>query len=223
MEVRIMQTKLRRSLLASLILFLLFLTLTTALLTADIRPIGPNGSSVGLATLNGPVAQAVGVHLFWYVLTDWLGVAALLAAAGFALLGFIQLVRRRGLRAVDPDILALGGVYLLAIAACTFFEVFVVNCRPTLLNGVLEASYPSSHTILVLCILGTALLQARLRLKGRLQTVAQVLCVLAMAVTVMGRFLSGVHWATDLLGGVLLGFSLVALYLAVLRALRLPV
>lgn len=177
-----MQIKLRRSLLASLILFLLFLALTTALLTADIRPIGPNGSFVGLAALNSTVAQAVGVHLFWYVLTDWLG-----------------------------------------MAACTFFEVFVVNYRPTLLNGMLEASYPSSHTILVLCILGTALLQARLRLKGRLQTVAQVLCVLAMAMTVMSRFLSGVHWFTDLLGGVLLGFSLVALYLAALRALRLPV
>ena len=109
------------------------------------------------------------------------------------------------------------------MAACTFFEVFVVNYHPTLLNGMLEASYPSSHTILVLCILGTALLQARLRLKGRLQTVAQVLCVLAMAMTVMSHFLSGVHWFTDLLGGVLLGFSLVALYLAALRALRLPV
>ena len=124
---------------------------------------------------------------------------------------------------MDPDILALGGVYLLAIAAYTFFEVFVVNCRPTLLNGVLEASYPSSHTMLVLCILGTTLLQARLRLKGRLRTTAQVLCTVVMAMTVLGRFLSGIHWFTDLLGGVLLGFALVVLYLAALRALRLPV
>lgn len=218
-----MQTKLRRPLLASLILFLLFLALTAALLVVDVRPIGPNGSSVGLAALNGFVAQAVGIHLFWYVLTDWLGVAALFAAAGFALLGAVQLIKRRSLRAVDPDILALGGVYLFAIAAYIFFEVFVVNSRPTLLDGVLEASYPSSHTMLVLCILGTALLQARLRLKGKRKTAVQVFCVLVMAVTVIGRLLSGVHWFTDLLGGLLLGFSLVMLYLAVLRFLRLPI
>ncbi len=190
-----------------------FILWTVAVRAVDVSPIGPNGSSVGFATLNGWFHRLTGVHMALYTLTDWLGLVPVAVCVAFALLGLYQWIRRRSIREVDADILLLGGVYAVTIAAYLLFESVVVNYRPILIEGRLEASYPSSTTLLTLCVMSTAWMQLRRRMRhGAWRRV--MLCVVALftAFMVVGRLLSGVHWLTDIIGGILLSTALVAWY-----------
>lgn len=188
---------------------------TLLLRTADVQAIGPQNTSVGLATLNQAFHALTGVHWSLYRLTDWLSLIPLGIVAAFALLGLCQWMRRKKLQKVDPDLFLLGGFYLTVIAIYLLFEKAVVNYRPVLVQGVLEASYPSSTTVLVLCVMLTALLQAKRRLKSRrIHLIIRTLILCFTLFMVVGRLLSGVHWLTDILGGVLLSGSLIGLYTA---------
>ena len=205
-----------RRLLAAGLLLAAFLLLTLAVLTVDVQPIGPDGSRVGLSTLNGAAHRLFGVSMTWYAVTDWLGLASLAVALGFALLGLCQLVHRRSLLRVDMSVLLLGGLYMLLIAAYALFELCIVNYRPILMDGALEASYPSSHTMLTVGIMASTPIALRALLPGRrmVHRAADTLGTLVIGVTVVGRLLSGVHWLTDIVGGVLLASSLTAAYAA---------
>ena len=188
---------------------------TVAVCLVDVQPIGPNGSSVGFAALNGAVHTALGVCWPLYTITDWLGLVPMGFVFGFAILGLVQLIRRRSLGRVDRDILVLGGFYLVVLAAYLLFEKFAVNYRPVLVDGFLEASYPSSTTMLTLCVIPTAMLQLRRRIpRAGLRRVILRMLGIFTAFMVVGRLLSGVHWLTDIVGGVLLSAGLVALYAA---------
>lgn len=196
-------------------LMVLFALWTLAVRWVDVQSIGPQGSAVGFASLNAAVHRLTGVHMALYTLTDWLGLAPLCVALGFALLGLAQLIRRRSLLKVDRSILVLGGFYVLVMAAYLLFEVIVVNDRPVLIEGRLEASYPSSTTMLVLCVMPTAVMQMNDRIRSRrLRMCVAVLLTAFSAFMVVGRLLSGVHWLTDIVGGMLLSAGLVVLYAA---------
>lgn len=198
-------------------LFLLgaFALWTVAVRLVDVQPIGPNGSPVGFAALNGAVHTALGICWPLYTITDWLGLVPMGFVFGFAILGLVQLIRRRSLGRVDRDILVLGGFYLVVLAAYLLFEKFAVNYRPVLIDGFLEASYPSSTTMLTLCVIPTAMLQLRRRIpREGLRRVILWMLGIFTAFMVVGRLLSGVHWLTDIVGGALLSAGLVALYAA---------
>lgn len=186
-------------------LLLSFVLWTVAVTRIDVAPIGPNGSEVGFATLNGWFHRLTGVHMTLYTITDWLGLVPIAVAFGFALLGLWQWIRRRRLCRVDTDILLLGGFYGVVIAMYLLFESVVINYRPVLIEGVLEVSYPSSTTLLTLCVMLTALR----RFRRRLHT---AIILVFTAITVVGRVLSGVHWLSDILGGMLVSGGLVLLY-----------
>lgn len=188
---------------------------TAAVQLVDVQAIGPQGSAVGFASVNGFVHRLTGVHMALYVATDWLSLVPLGLAAGFGLLGLCQWVKRRRLRLVDRDLFALGGFYLAVIAAYALFEKAVVNYRPVLIEGVLEASYPSSTTLLVLCVMVTAVMQMKKRIrKNKIRQMVCAGCTVFAALMVAGRLLSGVHWITDIAGGILLSVGLVLLYRA---------
>ena len=197
---------------------LLFAAFTATVATVDVRPIGPEQSSVGLAGLNQFVAGLLGVNPLWYDITEWLGAAAVLFALGFATLGLCQLIRRRSLWKVDARILLLGAFYMVVALVYLFFELVIINYRPVILDAGLEASYPSSHTVIAICIFGMAIMQFHHYLRGK--TVWLVIfdsaTALLMAVTVIGRLLSGVHWFTDIVGGALLSSALIMLYASAL-------
>ncbi len=197
-------------------LLILFILYTISLMYIDVKPIGPQDSAVAFATINGSVQRLFNVNMLLYNITDWLGLVAILVALGFAVLGLVQLIKRKRLSRVDHSILVLGGFYLLVIAAYLFFEYNIVNYRPVLINNILEASYPSSTTMLVMCIIPTAMMQFhRLIQNKKVRIVVNTLCGAFAVLMVVGRLLSGVHWLTDILGSILLSSMLVMLYYSV--------
>ena len=182
----------------------------------DVRAIGPRESSVGFSTLNGYVHNLTGVNMSLYVVTDWLGLVPIGVAFGFAVLGLVQWIKRKSLLKVDQSILTLGGFYIVVMAVYILFEIVVINYRPTLINGYLEASYPSSTTMLVMCVMPTAMMQLRTRIKNDLfRRCVMLVIAVFIAFMVIGRLVSGVHWITDIIGGALFSTAIVLMYYAI--------
>ena len=181
----------------------------------DVQPVGPEGSSIGFAGLNVAVHELFGMHLFWYKLTQLLGVAAIAVAAVFAVVGFIQLVQRKSLLKVDKKILMLGVIYILVILLYVLFEKIPFNYRPVVLDPAegLEPSYPSTHTMIILTIFGTAISVIGDYLKNaKLVLLLKIICLVIMAVTIVGRLICGVHWFTDIAGGVIISLFFINLF-----------
>ena len=186
---------------------------TICLCLIDVQTIGPQQSSVGFASLNKRVHSVTGANLSLYTVTDWLGLVPIGVAFAFAVLGLVQWIQRKNIRKVDYDILLLGGFYIVVIAVYILFEFVVINYRPILINGYLEASYPSSTTMLVLCVMPTAMLQLRTRIKNTAFKRCLLLFIaLFIDFMVIGRILSGVHWISDVIGGALCSAGLVLIY-----------
>ena len=213
-----MRNKTRKNLCISLYLLAAFTLWTAAIRFIDVQAIGPRGSSVGFATINAMFHDLTGVHMVMYTITDWLGLVPVAFGFGFTILGLIQWFKRKNLFKVDCSILVLGGFYLIVLAAYLLFEEYVVNYRPVLINGYLEASYPSSTTLLVMCVMPTAMMQLNSRIKN---TVFKrwVLFLIAAFIgfMVIGRLISGVHWLTDIVGGALLSAGLVMFYHTIIK------
>ena len=194
-------------------MLLAFLLWTVAIQFVDVEAIGPQESSVGFATINQFVHNLTGVHMSLYTITDWLGLVPLVFVMGFALLGLIQWIKRKRLLKVDYNILILGGFYIVVMAVYVLFEMFVVNYRPVLINGYLEASYPSSTTMLVMCVMPTAIMQFNARIKNDILKRCVSSTIIAFLVfMIIGRLISGVHWFTDIVGGALVSAGLVLMY-----------
>ena len=197
-------------LLASIGMLLLFVIYTIMVANLDVQPIGPEGSAVGFASLNGMVAEAIGFQKFWYVLTDILGYVALLVVAFFGLLGLLQLIRGKSIQKVDADLLVLGGFYAVVFLCYVIFEVLVINYRPVMLEAGLEASYPSSHTMLAVCVFTTAIFQFQSRIRdAKICKMIEIVAVILIVLTVGGRLLSGAHWFTDIIGSLILSAALI--------------
>jgi undecaprenyl-diphosphatase len=200
---------------SSLLAFALW---TLLLRLVDVRAIGPDGSSVGFSALNGFIHEKIGVNMYLYNITDWLGLVPIGVAFGFTILGLIQLIKRKSLLRVDRSILALGVFYIIVVAVYLFFEIVVINYRPVLIEGCLEASYPSSTTMLVTCVMPSAAMQAKERIKSKALRKGIIIAIIAfIAFMVVGRLLSGVHWITDIIGGALFSLGVVMAYKSFLQ------
>jgi len=208
-----MKKKKLKDLYVSLSLFAVFILWTVAICFIDTKAIGPNGSVVGFSSFNNFVHKLTGVHMPLYYITDWLGLVPIFVVLGFALLGLAQWIKRKSLRLVDYSIFILGAFYISVLALFVLFETVSINYRPILINGVLETSYPSSTTLLVLTVMPTAIMQFKSRIKNAALKKALTLLISAFIIfMVAARIISGVHWYTDIIGGVLLSLALVMAY-----------
>lgn len=199
-----------------------FAAWTLAVCLLDVRPIGPRGSLVGMARLNSAFHAFTGVHMGLYILTDWLGLLPIAVALCFAGLGLYQWIKRKRLCRVDASLFLLGGLYILVLAVYLLFEFVVINRRPVLIDGYLEASYPSSTTLLALCILPSAMLQLQWRIGNAVwRRIMLTLLAFLTAFLVIGRLVCGMHWLSDIIGGALLSAALLWLYVAFCNLLAL--
>ena len=199
-------------------LLAVFVLWTVLIRFVDVEAIGPRQSSVGFATLNGYIHNLTGVNMSLYIITDWLGLVPICFIMGFGILGLCEWIKRKNLFKVDYNIITLGGFYIVVMAMYIFFEMFVVNYRPVLINGILEASYPSSTTMLVMCVMPTAIMQFNSRIKNSgFKKCVNILITTFIAFMVIARLLSGVHWFSDIIGGALLSGGLVMIYYAIVN------
>ncbi len=200
-----------------------FGALVAMLLTYDRQPVGPQNSVIGFAGINFKVWNTLGESALWYEITEALGLVALAAVGGIALLALVRLIKCKSLLKLDGDLWITAAFLAVMAALYVFFEVVVINYRPVLEEGQLAASFPSSHTMLVFCVMWAAAAQCARRIRPKSIRVAAVgVCVLIIVVTAVGRLCSGVHWLTDILGSVLLSGGLGLLYSALLASLSHP-
>ena len=209
----------KRGFMSGTTLILTFVGWTVLIQTVDVRPVGVNGTNIGFAAINTWFHRLTGVHMALYTVTDWLGLVPIAVCIGFGILGLVQWVRRKRIAKVDTDILLLGGYYILVILGYLIFEMIPINYRPILIDGAMEASYPSSTTLLVLSVMPTLLFQVNRRAKRQtVRRMTAAFVVLFSAFMVIGRLVAGVHWLTDIVGSVLLSAGLYALYRAAVLA-----
>ena len=207
----------KKKFITSAVCFGLFLLLILLVKVVDVAPVArAEGTEIGLSKLNFAIHDMFGEHLGWYKLTNILGYLAILIALGFAAIGGLQLIYRRSILKVDKEILLLGCLYVVTILFYVFFEKVIVNYRPILMPDGTgpEASFPSSHTVLSCVILGSGLgLVKKYAKKNKtVQLVLTVVFAVLLALIVAGRLLSGVHWFTDIIGGLLLSAALLNAY-----------
>ena len=207
--------KKRTSLQIGCLLIAAFAVWTALICTVEVRPIGPNTSTVGFASLNSFFHRLTGVHMTLYTITDWLGLVPVAICMVFGVLGLVQLVGRRSLFKVDRDIISLGIYYILVICFYIAFEMIPLNFRPVLIEGRLEASYPSSTTLLVLSVMPTLAEQTERRWKNAIsKKMIRAFVICFSTFMVLGRLISGVHWITDIVGALLLSAGLFFIYKA---------
>ena len=208
-----MSNQAKKGFITSVALILAFILWTVLIQCVDVRQAGVNNTNIGFAAVNTWFHQLTGAHMGIYTITDWLGLVPIVICICFGVLGLVQLIRRKSLKKVDPDIILLGIYYILVILGYLIFEMIPINYRPILIDGAMEASYPSSTTLLVLSVMPTLKFQTDRRSENTaVRTVATVFVVLFSAFMVIGRLISGVHWLTDIIGAVLLSSGLYLAY-----------
>ncbi|MCR5666400.1 MAG: phosphatase PAP2 family protein [Eubacterium sp.] len=212
-----MEDKGRRYGFVTLILAIVFIVYTVLLKVVDVQAVGPNNSEVGFATFNTWVNKVVGANDLCYMISKYLGYLAIVIAIFFVILAVLQYVRSRDLAKVDLSLKVLILFYIFVGVCYVLFEFLVINYRPVLEDGQLAASYPSSHTMLAICIFVTARMQFKSRfMEGFVRGFLMVLFDVLSIVMICTRLSSGVHWATDIIGGILLSAVLIGIYVTII-------
>lgn len=202
----------------SALLFIAFIVFTVLVKTVDVAAVGPQGSEVGFSTINKAVSDAIGYNESIYKISEILGYLAIATVLIFGLFGVMQLYYKKGFKNVDKDLYALAGLYALCLVVYAIFEKVVINYRPVILEEGLEASYPSSHTILAVAFISAAIAEFSVRLKAKKAKIIVVtICALDGVGVILTRFLSGVHWLTDIIGSLLISGACFVLFLGVFK------
>ena len=216
-----MKERSKKLLFTGILLIVVFAIWTLLIQVVDVQPIGQNGTNIGFATFNIWFHELTGVHMTIYTITDWMGLIPIFVCMIFGGIGLGQWIKRRSLLKVDRDILFLGIYYVIVIFGYLIFEMIPINYRPILIEGVMEASYPSSTTLLVLSVMPTLTFQMNRRMKN--MTVCKMLSILAILFSsfmVVGRWICGVHWFTDIIGSIILSTGLFCVYKGVVLSDR---
>lgn len=190
-----------------------FIIWTYLIQMVDVKAIGLNGTNIGFATLNTNFHKLTGVHMNLYIITDWMGLVPLLICVIFGMMGLKQLITRKSIFKVDYDIILLGIYYLVVVFVYLIFEEYPINYRPILIDSFMEASYPSSTTLLVLSVMPTLNFQSKRRINNT--KITKMICIysnLFSLLMVVGRMVSGVHWFTDIIGSLLFSIGLFDIY-----------
>ena len=179
-------------------------------------PIGPNNTTVGFASINGSIHDAIGINMGVKSISSILGLVPIALMLLLCAMAVISMIMKKSIRRVDRYLLhSISATFLLAFFYGVF-EVVVINCRPIIEEGALmpEPSFPSSHTLLAVGGLG-CVITCITHIFGKKKTetiiITSILYVIMIAI-VATRFISGVHWFTDIIGGILYGLTVWTTY-----------
>ena len=210
--------------LKALVSFLLFVVTILLVKFVDVKAVGPENTEIGLSSINVAIHEIFGVNMGWYTLTELFGVLAILVVAVFAFFGLYQLVKRKSLAKVDNEILLLGGLYAVVFFLYILFEKVVINYRPIIEEGKehVEASFPSSHTMLICVVMGSVILViGKYITDDKIKRIIIIACAVIIALTIAGRLVCGVHWFTDILGGCFISMALLNVFEGFYRRINL--
>mgnify|MGYP000256671086 FL=1 len=200
----------KKNIITSITMIILAVIYTILVKIIDVAPIGPNNSEVGFSKINGFFHNLLGSNMTIYKITEILGIIPLLMAGIYAIIGLVELIKRKSLTKVDYEIYALAGLYVVVLGLYVFFEKCIINYRPILIDGVLEASYPSSHTLMALCICGSSIIVNKRIFHKKIFNLENKLSIFLMITIILGRFISGVHWFSDIIGAIFISLALLS-------------
>lgn len=200
----------KKNIITSITMIILAVIYTILVKIIDVAPIGPNNSEVGFSKINGFFHNLLGSNMTIYKITEILGIIPLLMAGIYAIIGLVELIKRKSLTKVDYEIYALVGLYVVVLGLYVFFEKCIINYRPILIDGVLEASYPSSHTLMALCICGSSIIVNKRIFHKKIFNLENKLSIFLMITIILGRFISGVHWFSDIVGAIFISLALLS-------------
>ena len=206
----------KKNIILSIVLVVLSIIFTILIKIVDVQNVGVNDTDIGFATINKKVFETVGQNDLLYKVSEILGYIALGIVLIYAIVGLYQLIKRKSLLKVDNEIVALGVFYIVVLGLYFLFDKIALNYRPVLENGKLEASFPSSHTMLAICVCVSATLINKKLFKSDMTKIFNCLLLLLAVATVLTRFLSGVHWLTDIVGGIIISSALLMCFKTVL-------
>ena len=207
----------KRNLIITILLLVSSIIFIVLLKRVDIKCDAVNNSCIGFATINQFIFDKIGVNMTWYTITDWLGIIPILMSVVYAIIGLKQLMKRKSIKKVDKEILLLGVFYILVISIYILFEKCIINYRPILMNGFLEASFPSSHVLMTICLCGSSIIINNKLFKNNFTKILNIISSIIIITTIIGRLISGVHWFTDIIGGILISSCLLMLFYSILN------
>ena len=202
----------KKNIIISVVLTVLSIVYTYLVKAVDVKEIGPNNSSVGFSTINESFKNLVGSSNTIYKISEIFGYLILLLVLIYGCIGLYQLIKRKNLLKVDKEIIILGCFYVLMMIVYIFFEKCAINYRPILIDGELEASYPSSHTILSLCVGLSSLIISQKYFNKKYINTINIITIVLMSLVLITRTLSGVHWISDIIGGVIISLTLISYF-----------
>ena len=203
-------------LISTIVLGVLSIAFTLLICLVDKSNIGPQNSSVGLSKLNQIFKNLFGYNELFYKLTQVLGYIVIGLALAYMVIALIQLIKRKSIKNIDIQLSLLAIFYAIIIAIYFVFELAKINYRPVILDGELEPSYPSSHTMLAMFICTTSLfVNGKIINNKTLRIILDTVISIIGLVVVIGRIISGVHWITDIIGAILISTTLTLAYLTI--------
>ena len=212
-----MKTVPKESIRNAVIMTAVTLLMTILVATVDVQPVGVEGTNLGFASINTGFFNKFGENHTFYLLSKLAGLVCFAVAGGFGIFFLVSLFRCGSLQKVDRNLTALMLLYLATAIVYVLFEKFAINYRPILRDEGLESSYPSTHAMIAYVIMVSAVDQWNIYIKNeKLLTAVTAISFLILALVIVSRILSGVHWITDIIGGILFGDMLIAWFRAVL-------
>lgn len=203
----------KRYLIGGFAFFLMFIIFTIIIKFIDVKNIGPHNSSVGLATINNFFVNKIGFHNKIYKLTEILGIIPIIIVLIYAIIGLYSLIEEKSFKKVNKNLYYLAIFYIIVLGIYVLFEKVIINFRPVIIEGILESSYPSSHTILAICICGSSIILNNAIFKNnKIAKFENIISFIIIILLPLLRFISGVHWFTDIIGGILLSLSLLLFF-----------
>lgn len=204
--------KKKRNIILCIVLTIFSILYTVLVKVVDVKKIGPKNSSVGFSTMNNAFKNIIGSNMTIYKITEILGLLVFIICLFYACIGVYQLIKRKSLKKVDKEIYLVGAFYVLVLIIYVLFEKLEINYRPILIDGKLEASFPSSHTILALCVCTSSFIIGEKYITKYIDVVNIAIFVLMLLVFI-GRLISGVHWLSDIIGGVIISITLIMYFI----------
>ena len=210
----------KNNVIISICLIILAIAYTFIVKFIDVQAIGPEDSSVGLASFNNMIFNIFGVNMNLYKFTNIIGVIPVLIVFAYFVIGLVQVIQRKNVLKVDKELLVLGIFYIVTIIIYFIFEFLVINYRPILMDGELDPSYPSSHTMLAIFIcISSVILNKSTFGEIKILKIVNVISIITMICIVIGRWVSGVHWTTDIMGGIIFAVALIMSYYTVITSI----